>query len=605
MENQTLSSKAEELLSVFEALVIKHGIDVQVNPEHYTLRSPCAIDIEHDEEGDLVGIGLNDGSRALYFTQINNQLLDVLCRGSYIAHNGKSDFEQLRAWGVPLSESQLIWDTMLMGHIIDSSLKSYGLKDMAKRELGIEYPEYEDIVGKHKGKTKKAPKCPQNEVGCCDRVTLDKQPVRLVALYNAFDCYCTYQLYKEQRRKQTFPDSEEGESTEKEYFDRLEKPVSEVFANMETRGTCIDVPYLKELKTTLEAQIAPVKTQIFNELGPINLNSPKQLLEALHAKQIQPFNKKGKPSTDKFALEKFSTYPVVRDLLQYSELETLLSTFVYPYLERNTGVVHPFFNQCGTRTGRPSCSNPNLLQIPKRTENGKLVRQMFIPRPGMQMGDCDFGQIEPRVLAHLSKDPAMCKMFNDGIDFHDFTSERLFHSTISEFRDRAKVLNLSVGYRATFKSVQAQLGGTREEAQKHINDWWSLFPALRRWQENLIYDSKRSGYCTTLLGRRIKVDGLESNNSWVREAAERQLINNVTQGSAAEIMKLGLIKLSKDKRVHPQFGILVTVYDEILAESPTTEVDIEYMKEDMVTSISLDVPLVVDAHMGGNWADAH
>lgn len=593
MDNAILTPKQEELLATFEALAIQHSIDIQVNPEHYELRSPCAIDVEHNEEGDLVGIGLYDGLRSHYFTRTSPKLQELLVSLSMVAHNGKGDFEQLRVWGIPVLESQLIWDSMLTGHIIDSSLGSYGLKDMAKRELNIVYPGYDEIVGKHKGKSTKAPKCPQNESGCCGRVTLDKQPVRLTALYNAFDCFVTFKLYEKQHNA-----NENLQATN--YFEQIEKPASNVFAAMETRGTRINVSFLKDLKAKLEAQQKPIKESILNELGPINLNSPKQLLGALHAKQIQPYNKKGKPSTDKFALASLTAHKVVRDLLEFSELETLLCNFVYPYLERNTEIVKPFFNQCGTRTGRPSCSNPNLLQIPKRTDNGKLVRQMFIPRPGMLMGDCDFGQIEPRVLAHLSKDPVLCGMFNEGVDFHTFTADRLDIN-----RDRAKVLNLSVGYRATFKSVMAQLGGTKDEAQKQINSWWSLFPALRRWQETLIYASKRSGFCTTLLGRRIKVDGLESNNSWVREAAERQLINNITQGSAAEIMKLAMIRLDKDPRLSPQFGLLVQVYDELLAESTDMLQDIAIMQDDMVNAIKLDVPLVVDAKTGTNWTECH
>ncbi len=582
--------QSEELLSQFEALAIQHGVHVEVNPEYYEIKSPCAIDIEHDEEGNLVGIGVYDGSLSYYFTLLSAELREALCNLDYIAHNGKSDFEQLRAWGVPLSDSQLVWDTMLLGHIIDSSLKSYGLKSMAKRELGIEYPEYDDIVGKHKGKTKKAPKCPQTEPGCCGRVTLDKQPQRLVALYNAFDCFVTYKLWEKQGdTRNPYP----GIS---DYFEDLEKPVSEVFANMETRSICIDVPYLKTLNDQLNDQIKPIRVRIMNELGPINLNSTKQLLEALHAKSIQP-SFKGKPSTDKRALANLTTHPVVRDLLQYSELETLLSNFVYPYLERNTGIVHPFFNQCGTRTGRPSCSNPNLLQIPKKTENGKALRRMFIPRPGMLMGDCDYGQIEPRVLAHLSKDEVLCQMFNDGIDFHTFTADRLAIN-----RDRAKVLNLSIIYRASKWSVQRQLGGTLDDAQKEIDKWWALFPQLRRWQETLIHTSKKSGFVSTLFGRRIKVDGLESNNSWKSEAAERQLINNIAQGTAAEIIKKAMIRIEK-QHIPAPFGLLVQIYDELLCESPHIEADIEEVKMCMETAINLDVPLVVAAKTGPNWAD--
>lgn len=386
--------------------------------------------------------------------------------------------------------------------------------------------------------------------------------------------------------------------TNYEYFTDLEKPVSKVFAAMEARGVRIDVPYLNELKEALEAQQAPIKASILNDLGLINLNSPKQLLEALNGKGIFP-QLKGKPSTDKRALQVLQGSPLVAQLLGFSELETLLSSFVYPYLARQVEVVHPFFNQCGTRTGRPSCSNPNLLQIPRRTDNGKLVRRMFIPRDGMVMGDCDFGQIEPRVLAHLSKDPALCSLFNEGTDFHSYTADRLGID-----RDKAKVLNLSVGYRATFKSVAAQLGVGDDEAQSEINKWWALFPTLRRWQDKLIYDSKTTGFCTTLLGRRIKVDELSNGNKWRREGAERQLINNITQGSAAEIMKLAMIKIHTHS---PYLGLLVQVYDELLFEFPMDQETgmKEFIEACMTGAIKLEVPLTVDYKTGLNWAECH
>jgi DNA polymerase I len=569
-----VSYTEESLLAELTAICNANHINVEVDPTNFSINSPAAIDVEHDEEGNLVGIGLYDGMSSYYFTSMTECLDIELQNLDLIAHNGKGDFECLRQWGALVSDKQLIWDTELIAHIIDSSRKGYGLKKLSSADLGIEYPDYQDIVGKRTAKVRR---------------TLDRWPVEIVSKYNALDTYTTYRLYELQAKVLS--------DTSKTYFNTLEKSVSYVFQAMETRGIRVDLNYLKTLKNDLEIQKAPIEREIKNELGPINLNSPKQLLEALNAKGLYP-TLKTKASTDKRALAQLSS-PIVSNLLAYSELDTLLSSFVYPYLERNQEVVHPFFNQCGTRTGRPSCSNPNLLQIPRRTTNGKLVRRMFIPRDGMSMGDCDFGQIEPRVMAHLSKDPVLCQMFNDGVDFHEFTAQRLGIS-----RDRAKILNLSVGYRATFKSVQNQLGGTHEEAQEQIDKWWNLFPTLRRWQDLLIYNSKRSGFCTTLMGRRIKVDGLTEGNAWKREAAERQLINNITQGSAAEIMKMAMIKIAKG---YPNIGLLVQVYDELLfEEDKSSMVDcMNFVRISMQNAIKLDVPLTVDCKIGEDWASCH
>ncbi len=193
----------------------------------------------------------------------------------------------------------------------------------------------------------------------------------------------------------------------------------------------------------------------------------------------------------------------------------------------------------------------------------------------------------------------MLAMFADGVDFHTFTAENLGIS-----RDRAKVLNLSVGYRATFKSVAQQLKLSDTEAQNEIDKWWNLFPTLRRWQDGLIFTSKRSGYCTTLFGRRIKVEDLSHGNQWRRGGAERQLINNITQGSAAEIMKMAMISVTKSARYGLNgFGLLVQVYDELLFESEDIDTDMTIVKHCMENVVKLDVPLVVDSKSGPNWGE--
>lgn len=587
MSEPLLSPKQSELLGIFENLVRELGINLYLNEPLPAIKEPVSIDIEHDESGGYVGIGIYILSTNNHYWYTDSIYLDstALSSLSLVAHNGISDFDILRHWGFKVNDEQLVYDTMLFAHILDSSLKAYGLKDRSRLDLNVVYPSYDDIVGKRTAKQ------------ITPRLTLDKQPPRLVQLYNALDCYVTAKLYYQQCRNATSDDY--FGSKEAQYFNTVEKPLAPILSEMSTRGIRVDLQYLRGLKMELEAQQAPIKASILNELGPINLNSPKQLLGALNAKEIFP-SLKGKPSTDKRALAGVSDSPIVKALLHYSELDTLLCSFVSPYLERGQEFIHPFFNQTGTRTGRLSCSNPNLLQIPRRTENGKKVRRMFIPRDGFTLGSCDYGQIEPRLLAHLSKDPAMCDMFNKGIDFHSYTAERLGID-----RDKAKVLNLSVGYRATYKSVMQQLGGSDGEAQEQINKWWGLFPSLRRWQDRLIYDAKRSGFCTTLLGRKIRVEDLSHVNVWRREGAERQLINNITQASAREVMAMAMIHLAKDTRLSPTFGLLIQVYDELVFESSSINSDKLIVIEDMQKAVKLDVSLTVNCKIGTDWSGCH
>lgn len=583
-----LKEKPFEVYPIETWSVSNYGTILYVNPPQTPVfEDIVSLDVEDDEQDNFVGIGIYDGQACYYWSDW--KLVKELTIPPFIAHNGISDVRKLQKWGFLIDDSWLYWDTQLTAHFIDSSRKKYGLKTLVKQDLGIEYPSYEDIVGK---RTKKQVK---------PRITLDKQPLELVSEYNAMDCYSTYKLYEYQKTKliKTLQDGETSYLDTK-YIEQIEKPARIVFRSMEDKGIRIDLDYLKSLKQTLESQLEAVKRPILNELGNINLDSPKQLLGALNAKGIRPILK-GKPSTDKRALDSFRTNPTVRRLLQFSELQTLLSSFITPYLERKEEIVHPSYHQTGTRTGRPSCSNPNLLQIPKRTDNGKLVRRMFKARDGYIFGDCDFGQIEPRIMAHLSKDINLCSLFNRGIKFHRYTQEKMgFGGVIGEGPeyDRAKVLNLSVGYRATYRSVSQQLRCSYDTAQKEIDKWWSAFPDLHDWQQKLIYQAKKDGYCTTLYGRRIKIDDLNNPNEYRREGAERQLINNIVQGSAAEIMKLSMVEVYK-----AGIDILVQVYDELLFESLENNIssEIEIVIDKMKSTVKLDIPLEVSGGVGYTW----
>lgn len=583
-----LSPSEQDLADVLASLVELYECKPVIDIETTTITGPVAIDVEHDEAGNYVCVGVFDGTRSYAFTSAERLLASLANVGTYIAHNGKGDFEQLNEWGFRLSRDQLIHDTMLEAHLADSSQLGYGLKDLAKRELGISYPAYSDLV-----KDKKVSKTETF------RRTLDKWPIEVVANYNALDCYVTYKLYEQQISAKDAVNIPAN-------LRKLVYDCSWVFQRMENRGARVDLTYLAALGQDLEKQLSGITGEL-NTLVPgvENWDSPKQRLEGLAKVGING-ELKGKPSASKPALEKFRDNPIVSKLFNHSEVNTLLKMFVRPYLERGTAVVHPFFNQVGTRTGRLSCSNPNLLQIPKRSDNGTKVRRMFIARDGFVLGDCDFGQIEPRLMAHLSKDPSLCKLFNEGVDFHTYTAESLGIT-----RDRAKVLNLSVGYRATPASVSKQLKCEWDEAEAAIKAWWTQFPQLWAWQEKLIWQTRKDGYFHTLLGRRVRVDGLNDTESYVnrrtrrtvfpkREAAERQLINNIAQASAAEVMQLAMCQV--DKAGH---AIIIQVYDQLVLElhEDSSGMELWNVKKMMENCIKLDVPLTVDAKFGTSWAD--
>ncbi len=530
------------------------------------------IDVEDDEKGGFVGVGLmGSPDKVFYYTRLSDQFKRYLENQKFIAHAGRTDLHKLKKWGVNVRPEQLVFDTMQAAHTIDSTRRAYGLKDLAAEILDIHYPSYQDLTGKGRNK-----------------VTLDALPTELVANYNAMDCIATFGLYKH------FANTMGGCL---EYFEQLEMPLSHVLFRMEEKGIRVSLDRLEYLNKRIKARRDYLVKQINRFLGPINLNSPKQLLEALHRLDIKPVLKR-KASTDKRALEPFRHLRIIQLLLKYSQLETLLCSFINPYLERGSEYVYPEFLQSRTRTGRLACKSPNLQQIPARTLEGGAIRSAFIPSEGNLFWDGDFGQIEPRIMAHLSEDSTLTEMFRSGVNFHQFTADRMGMP-----KDRAKVLNLSVGYRATSKSVSTQLKCSEKEAQKEIDAWWKMFPRLRQWEDETIAKCRVDGYVTTLFGRRIKIENICSSVFWQREAAERDCINNLVQGSAAEVMKKALIALDKKGA-----DLRVTIHDEALIElfGNPEELDKkpDTYAEVMGNCVSLRVPLSVDWSVGKSWQEA-
>lgn len=554
-----------------------HGSSLVIDPPEAVLAglgSRIVVDVENTREGPFVGLGLCDcPERVFYFTRLTEPLKQFLTTRQIVGANVRTDLRKLRGWGVPVRDEQVVFDTQLASHLLDSARRRHGLKELASDFLGMEYPTYEAVTGGKRHFT-----------------DLNLLPVEVVANYNGDDVLAAYKVGE-------FLESQLGGS--RGFFEDITLPLSGVLNRMEERGVRVNLKRIEQLGQIFQQRLEPIKEAIRLTLGDINLDSPKQLWNALAAKDIRPLGVrgklKGKPSTDKSALEKHRHKPVVQRLLRYSQLSTLISNFINPYLERGVERVHPEFKQTGTRTGRLSCKNPNLQQIPRRTPEGGAIRSAFVPADGSLFWDADFGQIEPRIMAHASGDERLVEMFQSGINFHTFTAQ---NRKIS--REKAKVLNLSVGYRATAYSVMQQLGCSESEAQAEIDGWWEMFPGLRKWEEDLITQARATGHITTLYGRKIKIDDLHHGNQWCREASERDVVNNFVQGSAAEVMQLGMIQL--DRAGH---NILVQVHDEVLAEEPITEIQkkADEAKHILETCVKLDVPLTVDMHIGRSWQE--
>lgn len=400
-------------------------------------------------------------------------------------------------------------------------------------------------------------------------------------------------------------------------FETIEMPLVPILAEMEWHGIRVDVPYLKELSAQLEAQINQVAEAIYALAGePFNISSPKQLGTILFEKLRLPTVKKTKTgySTDAEVLQTLmGQHPIVPKIIEYRELSKLRSTYAeaLPKLVNPaTGRIHTKLNQTVTATGRLSSSEPNLQNIPIRTESGRAIRRAFIAEEGYCLLSLDYSQIELRILAHMSQDPMLLKAFERGEDIHTTTASILFGVPLeqvdSEMRRKAKTVNYAVLYGMSDYGLSQELGIPVGEAKAIITHYFQRFPQIKAFTDQILEEARRTGYVRTLLGRKRPIPELHSANRNERLAAERAAINMPFQGTAADIMKLAMIRVANrlSKEQSPA-RLLLQVHDELLLETLVgTEVSVAQMvAHEMEQAYTLRVPLTVERKVGTNWRD--
>jgi len=392
-----------------------------------------------------------------------------------------------------------------------------------------------------------------------------------------------------------------------------------VLAEMEWQGTMLDTALLGRLSDEYTERLQRLSKEIYGLAGEeFNLNSPKQISEILFAKLGLPRSKKIKTglSTDVDALEKLaSRHPVVPKLLEYREVQKLLSTYIdaFPQLIlAESGRLHSSFNQTVTATGRLSSTNPNLQNIPVRTEAGRKIREAFSAPPGFMIVAADYSQIELRLLAHMSKDQFLVGAFLDDQDIHRQTASAIYgvfpEMVTPEMRRSAKTINFGLLYGMGPNNLSRQLGISFKEAQEFIDAYFRQFPSIENFMNESIERARTLGYSETVLGRRRYVPDIRSENRQVREAAERTALNTPVQGSAADIIKVAMIRIFEAlPGEFPLAHMLIQVHDELVFEVPEAEVDHfkSWVQRMMGNSYHLDVPLKVDAGSGKTWSHAH
>lgn len=405
---------------------------------------------------------------------------------------------------------------------------------------------------------------------------------------------------------------------DKLYYD-IELPLTEVLAQLQVRGMYVEGDALAEFGTMLEERIEKLRDEIYNMAGEeFNINSPKQLGVILFEKLNLPYgrkNKSGKYSTNVDVLEKLrGEYKIADAVFEYRRLTKLMATYVTGLrgvINEKTGRIHSHFNQTVTNTGRLSSTEPNLQNIPVRTELGREIRKMFAAeKEGWRLIDADYSQIELRVLAHIADDETMKKAFKDGEDIHTQTAANVFGVDVkdvtSQMRSRAKAVNFGIVYGIGAFSLARDIGTSRKEAQEYIDEYLKHYCNVAEYMEKTIEDAKNNGYIRTLLGRRRYMPELSSGSHNVRAFGERVAMNAPIQGSAADIIKIAMVNVWRRLKTEGlRTKLVLQVHDELIVEAPVEEAEkaARILKEEMENAYELSVPLKVDMNTGKTWYD--
>ena len=534
-----------------------------------------------------------DGSRAaeLYADRYEGDwqaLLTALFSGDIkkAAHNVKDLMAALLAQGLPIEG--FVFDTALAAYLLDATAGSYDLQRLFVAYYNEELPR------------------PVHLESDAFSMLGDRAAAAAALL--------SYTAAVAALRETLAPKLRELE-LEPLYYD-VELPLCAVLARMEQRGFLIDRAALAQFGETLQTSITQLEQQIYAAAGaPFNINSPKQLGKVLFEDMQLPHGKKTKTgwSTNADVLDKLRGVPIVADVLQYRQYAKLKSTYADGLLKAVSpdGRIRTSFQMTVTATGRLSSTEPNLQNIPTRTELGSQMRRMFVAAPGNVLVDADYSQIELRLLAHISGDEAMCRAFRSGEDFHTLTAARVFHvepqDVTPEMRRRAKAVNFGIVYGISPFSLSQDIGVTVAEAKEYMERYFQTYTGVRAYMDRIVEQARADGYVETLMHRRRALPELKSSNHNLRAFGERVALNMPIQGTAADLMKLAMVRVERrlaDEGLAAQ--LIMQVHDELIVECPEDEAARvqALLEEEMSGVMTLAVPLPAEAHCGKNWLTA-
>jgi DNA polymerase-1 len=531
------------MVSVDDYSLENKGITLHINKLIPKIYDVCAIDVETDEKDNFVGYALCGDDKNVYYYSNPNKLQKHL---DFVGHNIKFDLHFLHKNGIEIALDKVVFDTMLASYYLNPVKVSHGLKTLAKELLNFVYPTYAEMVGK--GKTK---------------ITLDKQSIEVVANYCGSDAWATMALYRKFTSFGLFNTPQ---------FQTLMNLMKILYQMESQKPSLIDVDYLKSIGQDFQSQVDILQLQI-NELSgkTLNPNSPKQVAGLLYGDfGIKPILAKKKKlikgtrdykfeqgvSTDKQSLLQIKQqHRIIPLILEYRGLSKLLSTYIESTLEIPTmPLIYPNFNQVaiknnddddmmGIRSGRLSSSNPNMQNIPTRSENGKKIRKAFIAHPGYKLICADYSQADLRILTHFSQEPAFLYAYKNNKDLHLETAAKIFNKRIDQVteieRYRAKTINFGIVYGMQARKLALTLDISIDEAQRTLDIYWQKLPYLQAWIRNVHLSASRKGNIITLDGRRIQIDNINSPNWYQQSQAERRAVSYLIQGSTADVITKG------------------------------------------------------------------
>lgn len=532
----------------------------------------------------------------------SEELIDQLINkreGKLIAADLKPDLRffpdvaKADSWDICLAFRARCFDRTVAAYLLNPLKGEYPYDDIAKDYLGLMVPTKADYLGK-------------NEAAVV--LAEDEQAAMNYACYEAYIAWKSYPVLKEALQQHEM----------ETLFNEIEMPLVFVLSDMEREGICIDADALKEYGTKLAGSIEEYEQRIYEEAGEeFNINSPKQLGVILFEKLQLPNGKKTKTgySTAADVLDKLAPdYPIVADILEYRKLSKLKSTYadgLANFIDE-TGKIHTSFNQTITATGRLSSTDPNLQNIPIRMELGKMIRKVFHPMEGDLFVDSDYSQIELRLLAHISGDEGLIEAFRENQDIHRSTASKVFGVAFDDVTDlqrrNAKAVNFGIVYGISAFGLSQDLNIPQKEAQGFIDSYFATYPKIKEFLDQTVAQAKECGFTRTLFGRIRPIPELSSSNFMQRQFGERVAMNAPIQGTAADIIKIAMIRVH-DRLIREGYKsrLILQVHDELLIETAESEKDavVALLEEEMRQAADLQVELAVGTECGYNWYDAH